>query len=90
MEDLTPTERDRLQDCRPPGWDIESAEWDASNNQLHVRIKVRPRGIAPLVGPDQETPTVEPAEPTVVEGSGATRSEALDNACQKLGVLAPR
>lgn len=89
MEQLTPKDWDHLRGCRPPGWNLGAASWDTSADEPTIRVDVYPSRLAPLVPADEETPTVERADTKVIEGSGATRGDALDDACRKLQELAP-
>lgn len=89
MEELTQEDWVQLRGCRPPGWQLGPASWDTSGEEPIIRVDVYPRRLAPIVGPDQESPTVEPGDTTVIEGSGAMRADALDDACRKLRELAP-
>jgi hypothetical protein len=69
--------------------ELTQTEWDQIQIAPLVRVELFPNRIAPILIGDHQAPTVEPEEPTAIESIGATRSEALDDACRKLRELAP-
>jgi len=87
MKDPTSQEHDQLQECVPPGWVVESATWDPAGQRPRIIVRLRRRRLAPIVQPDAETPTVEPEEPTIVEGSGTVRTDAIKEACDQMRSL---
>jgi hypothetical protein len=89
MEELSHQDWERLRGCRPPGWQLGSGSWDTSGDEPTLRVDAYPNRLAPIVPPGQETPTVESEDPTIIEGTGSTREDALDDACRKLSELAP-
>jgi hypothetical protein len=89
VAELSQQEWEQLRGCRPPGWHLVSASWDTSGDEPILRVDAYSNRLAPIVLPGLETPTVEREDPTVIEGTGHTRADALDDACRRLSELAP-